>query len=71
MTMICPAKNKAELKAKLEAGCIIIEPTPWGEQRHVSGSFAIGRKEVVVLDPNTRRRFAQITKLANGTWRVK
>lgn len=71
MTMICPAKNKAELKAKLDSGCVIIEPTPWGEQRHASGSFAIGRKEAVVLDPQTRRRFASIERMADGTWRVK
>lgn len=73
MTMICPAKNKAELKAKLDAGCYIRFPTPTGE-RGILSTIAHPcdfQNEPVVLDPETRRRFAQITKLPNGTWRVK
>lgn len=71
MTMICAAKNKAELKAKLEAGCIIIEPTPFCDRTYNSKAVLPGFKAAVVLDPETRRRFAQIEKLADGTWRVK
>jgi hypothetical protein len=71
MTMICPAKNKAELKAKLDAGCWIDCPTPYGKQQRRSEMLPKGFKEPVVLDPATRRRFATIEKLADGTWRVK
>lgn len=71
MTMICSAKNKAELKAKLDAGCVIKEPTPYGNRNFLSSDCAVGFREPVVLDPDTRRRFATIEKLADGTWRVK
>jgi 23S rRNA G2445 N2-methylase RlmL len=71
MTMIVPAKNKAELKAKLDAGCVISDPTPYGNRIMRSQDVARGFKEPVCLDPETRRRFAQIEKLADGTWRVK
>jgi hypothetical protein len=74
MTMICPAKNKAELKTKLDAGCIIEHPTPWGTNLINSRDVRPGPDwmgEPVVLDPDTRRRFAQITKLADGTWKVR
>lgn len=70
MTMICEAKNKAELKAKLDAGCIIRNPTPWGEQHLRSKDAEMGFSEPVVLDPKTRMRFAQITKTKDG-WKVK
>ena len=73
MTMICEAKNKAELKTKLDAGCWILEPTPWGQETYHSQKCdpAKFQGEPVVLEPATRRRFAQITKLADGTWKVK
>ena len=71
MTMICPAKNKAELKAKLDAGCTVKRPDPWGSITYHSSELPVGFKEPVVLDPATRRRFATIEKLADGTWRVK
>lgn len=71
MTMICPAKNKAELKWRLDHGVALIEPTPWGDKVHAANSLPVGFKEPVCLDPDTRRRFAQIEKLADGTWRVK
>ena len=70
MTMICAAKNKAELKAKLDAGCMILVPTPFHDQ-HLNSKTALLVDEPVCLDPETRRRFAQITKLPDGTWRVK
>lgn len=69
MTMICPAKNKTELKAKLDAGCLIEEPTPWGANGYRSESMRIGFVNTVVLDPQTRRRFARIEKTAKG-WKV-
>jgi hypothetical protein len=71
MTMICKAKNKAELEQRLNAGCSIIEPTPWGNKYHDSKDLPVGFKEPVVLDPDTRRRFAEISKKSDGTWRVK
>lgn len=69
MTMICEAKNKAELKAKLEAGCTIHNPTPFGDLAVQSSTREIGFKEPVVLDPQTRRRFATIERTAKG-WKV-
>lgn len=71
MTMICEAKNKAELKAKLDNGILIVDPTPFGDKFLRSTEVPTGFKEPVCLDPATRRRFAQIEKLADGTWRVK
>lgn len=70
MTMIAKAANKAELKTKLDNGFLLIEPTPWGEKFHKSTEVPIGFRKPVVLDPQTRRRFAMIEKTANG-WKVK
>jgi hypothetical protein len=70
MTLIVEAKNKAELKTKLEAGCAILNPTPWGTEFKLSQDVPIGFREPVVLDPATRRRVAQIEKTATG-WKVK
>ena len=71
MTLIVKAKSKAELKAKLDAGIVIHKPTPWGELKSNSKDVTAGFRGAVCLDPETRRRFAQIEKLSNGTWRVK
>lgn len=71
MTMICPAANKAALKERLDRGCTVIEPMPGADRYHHSHDLPIGFKQPVVLDPATRRRFATIEKLPNGTWRVK
>lgn len=70
MTMILEAKNKTELLTKLNAGCTITEPTPFGSKFLLSSEVKVGFKEPVVLDPQTRRRFAQIEKTATG-WKVK
>lgn len=70
MTMICPAKNKAELKAKLDAGAEISEPLPFGTRVFRASVCPVGFREPVCLDPETRRRFAMIEKTANG-WKVK
>ncbi len=69
MTMICEAPNKLALKAKLEAGCTIEEPTPFGSKFHDSKNLAAGFRDAVVLDPQTRRRFATIERKVNG-WKV-
>lgn len=72
MTMICKAKSKAELKAKLDAGCYVQNPTPWGDAGfHSQRTDRHYYREAVCLDPETRRRFAQITRREDGTWEVK
>jgi hypothetical protein len=72
MTMQCKAANKAELKAKLDKGCVITDPTPWGDKHyHSVRDIMAPWSEPVVMDPETRRRFAVITKQQDGTWRVK
>ena len=70
MTLIVKAKNKAELKQKLDAGCVIQNPTPWGQDDLLSNKESVGFRGAVCLDPETRRRFAQIEKTASG-WKVK
>lgn len=70
MTMILPAKNKADAQERLNHNRQIIKPTPWGEEILYPNDQVIGFKEPVVLDPETRRRFATIEKTATG-WKVK
>lgn len=69
MTLICEAKNKAELKAKLDKGCAIRNPTPFGDRIFRSPDLPVGFREPVVLDPTTRRRFATIERKPDG-WKV-
>lgn len=69
MTMIVEAKSKEELRALLQQGVYIKEPTPFGTQMFPSQSCPIGFREPVCLDPQTRRRFAQIERRAEG-WKV-
>lgn len=68
--MQCKAKNKAELKVKLDAGCFITNPTPWSDNHLESKTLPVGWNTEVVLDHPARRRFAKITKTAKG-WKVE
>lgn len=67
-------KSKATLKAALESNPAAVrfyDPSIMGERHLTGATWAEPAKTPVVLDHPKRMRFAQITKRADGTWKVE
>lgn len=69
--IVTPAKfpSKAVLKANLEAGCEVHEPSIMGSWTKMSTDLPVGFSGVIVNHPE-RTKFAQVRKTVNG-WEVK
>lgn len=62
-------KSKADLKANLDKGCMVHEPSIMGEWTKLSTDLPIGFRDVVTNHP-LRSKFATIERKPDG-WKVK
>lgn len=67
-------KSKATLQAILDSNpkdCKFYDPSLFQGRGHFDGrAIDPGEHFAVVMDPATRRRFATVTRKANGTFKV-
>lgn len=66
-------KSKATLAEALRTqpvNVVFIEPTPFQDKVYTGVEFPPG-KHAVVLDPMTRRRFCNVSKKPDGTFKVE
>lgn len=67
-------KSKAALLAAVEAGAEKVwfrRPTPWGDEEFSAAGIKPHERFPVVMDPATRRRFAEIERRPDGSFRVR
>ena len=48
-----------------------MEPSPFGNRIFSAGTINKGTSFPVVMDPDTRRRFAKVVRRADGTFKVE
>lgn len=67
-------KSKAVLSAALngdECGQVnFADPLPFGTRYFTGLKIGVGERFAVVMDPETRMRFAEVVRKADGTFRV-
>lgn len=67
-------KNKATLAAAMNADpekVRFYNPTPFGASYFTAAKVTPGESFPVVMDPQTRRRFAIVKRNADGTFKVE
>ena len=66
-------KSKATLQAALTAHPSLVwfdDPSPWGSRSFTGADIKPGDRFLVVMDPKTRMRFAEVERRSDGSFKV-